>query len=274
MNLSEIKAVLNRQKIQLSKSLGQNFLHDHHQLQRIVGQAEVSSADQILEIGPGLGALTHLLLEKNPHWLALETDQRLFDSLRNSLGNKERLHLQNEDALDYLRRSQTDWSNWKVVSNLPYSVASPILVELAQLARPPALIVVTLQLEVAERLMAQAGDDAYGVLSLLVQVRYEPRASFKIPASCFFPIPGVDSACVTLGRRSSLLLGLEQLRPFTKIVKRAFSQRRKMMMKLLKADWPLSRLTEAFAATGIGAQARAETVTLEQFVELTRLLTL
>ena len=104
------------------------------------------------------------------------------------------------DALEFLKREQRDWSAWKLVANLPYSVASPILVELAYGARAPEKIVATLQLEVAQRLMAKAGDKDYGVLTLLVQLDFEPRDWFKIPKSCFFPEPDVDSACVVLDR--------------------------------------------------------------------------
>ena len=104
-----------------------------------------------------------------------------------------------DDALEFLKREPRDWSDWKLVANLPYSVASPILVELAAGARAPKMMVATLQLEVAQRLMAQADDDDYGMLTLLVQLDFEPRGSFKIPADCFFPAPDVDSACVVSG---------------------------------------------------------------------------
>ena len=165
-----------------------------------------------------------------------------------------------------------DWSDWKLVANLPYSVASPILVELAAGPRAPKMIVATLQLEVAKRLMAQADDDDYGVLTLLVQIDFEPRGSFKIPPECFFPSPDVDSACVCLVRRATPLLP-ENLRPaFVKIVKRGFSQRRKMMLKLLKQDWPVDKLTAAFVELKISPQERAEKLSLEQFVELTKFL--
>ena len=120
--------------------------------------------------------------------------------------------------------------------------------------------------------MARAGDADYGVLTLLVQLDYEPRGSFKIPASCFFPEPEVASACVVLVRRATPLLPEEHRRAFVKIVKRAFSQRRKMMVKLLKADWPLSKLGKAFAALQISPQERAEKLSLEQFVALTEFL--
>ena len=114
--------------------------------------------------------------------------------------------LLHDDALDFLKREPRDWSDWKLVANLPYSVASPILVELAQSTKPPERMVVTLQLEVARRLMAGAGDDDYGILTLLVQLNYEPRDWFKIPSGCFFPTPDVDSACVVLARRQKPLV--------------------------------------------------------------------
>jgi len=180
-----------------------------------------------------------------------------------------------DDALEWLRRSACDWRDWKLVANLPYSVASRLLVELAQGRLGPQRMAATLQLEVARRLMAQAGRPDYGVLTLLVQLNYQPRGWFKIPASCFFPEPEVDSACVCLARRPQPLLAPEQAPVFTAIVKRSFSQRRKMMRKLLQADWPAEKLDRAFARLDpqpLPPQARAETVTLEQFVGLARFL--
>jgi len=273
--------------IQLTKSLGQNFLHDANQLQKIVEAAELSKADKVLEIGPGLGPLTELLLEKAGQVLAIEMDRRLmevlqeqfdigqasrlspFENKKSETGATPVLHLLHDDALAFIKREPRDWSDWKLVANLPYSVASPILVELAQSPRRPERMVTTLQLEVAQRLMARADDDDYGVLTLLVQLDYEPRDSFKIPADCFFPAPNVDSMCVVLQRRARPLLADGQRAAFVKIVKRAFSQRRKMMLKLLKQDWAVDKLAAAFAELKISPQERAEKLSLEQFVALT-----
>src|SRR6185312_13687709 len=312
MKLSEMRELLAREDIQLTKSLGQNFLHDGNQLRRIIEAAELSESDKVLEIGPGLGPLTELLMQHAGEVLAIEKDSRLIEVLGRRFGvtaenpgsrrseeadpnrwiesqhnrtaddatqflplpkgegrgegegkqtnthsqphsRKDKsetartpvLRLLHDDALEFLKHGQHDWRDWKLVANLPYSVASPILVELAQGERSPKRIVATLQLEVARRLMAQAGDDDYGLLTLLVQLDFEPRDSFKIPAGCFFPQPDVDSACVILDRRAQPLLPEEQRGDFKKIVKRAFSQRRKMMFKLLKADWPEASLAEA-----------------------------
>jgi 16S rRNA (adenine1518-N6/adenine1519-N6)-dimethyltransferase len=205
MTLTEMRSLLAKRDIQLTRSLGQNFLHDGNQLRRIVDAAEITPTDKILEIGPGLGPLTELLLEKAGEVLAIEMDARLVNFLCDRFGTEQRnpdlltealagqpeepaepepgaaFHLLHDDALAFLKREPRDWSDWKFVANLPYSVASPILVELAAGVRAPKMIVATLQFEVARRLMAQADDDDYGILTLLVQIDFEPRSSFKIP---------------------------------------------------------------------------------------------
>ncbi len=283
MKLSEMRELLAARGIQLTKSLGQNFLHDANQLRRIVKAAELSKADKVLEIGPGLGPLTELLLENVGEVLAIEKDARLVEFLREwfnvaqasrlpdrkkNAGETPALHLLHADALDFLKSESRDWRDWKLVANLPYSVASPILVELAQSAQRPRRMVATLQLEVARRLMAKAGDDDYGILTLLIQLDYTPCEWFKIPASCFFPEPDVDSACVVLERRAAPLLPENQHETFVKIVKRAFSQRRKMMLKLLREDWPAEKLERVFEELKLSPQERAEKLSLEQFGNL------
>jgi 16S rRNA (adenine1518-N6/adenine1519-N6)-dimethyltransferase len=287
MKLSKMRELLSARGIQLTKSLGQNFLHDANQLQRIVKAAELTKADKVLEIGPGLGPLTELLLEKAGEVLAIEKDARLAEFLcewfkvaqasrllapQKNAGETPALHLFHADALEFLKREPRDWSDWKLVANLPYSVASPILVELAQGARSPKKIVATLQLEVAKRLMAKPSDKDYGVLTLLVQLDYEPRDWFKIPASCFFPEPDVDSACVVLDRREQPLLPENLRASFVKIVKRAFSQRRKKMLKLLREDWPEQKLKQVLQELCIPPQERAEKLSLIEFAKLAELL--
>jgi len=272
MKLSEMKQLLADINVQLSKSLGQNFLHDANQLRRIAAAAELSETDRVLEIGPGLGPLTEQLLSVPREVMAIETDWRLIKFLEERFGSVKKFKLVHDDALEYLRHGPRDWSEWKLVANLPYSVASRLLVELAQLERGPKLMVVTLQMEVAQRLLAGAGDEDYGLLTLLVQLRYQPDAWFKIPPSCFFPEPKVDSACLKLIQRTEPLLSMAQAAIFSKVVKRGFSQRRKMMFKMLKQDWPVQTLEPAFAQVGLSTQVRAEAVTLDQFVKLSQLL--
>jgi len=333
-----MRELLAKRDIQLTKSLGQNFLHDAHQLERIVAGGELTKADKVLEIGPGLGPLTELLLAKAGEVLAIETDHRLVEFLAerfgleskagapeiiankaepktdastnpaltelpqrgnsdlpllgeragvrevnppthlnpsnqlppNQLSHPHNFFLIHDDAVAFLKRERRDWSEWKLVANLPYSVASPIIVELAAGVRAPKLMSITLQLEVAQRLMAPTDDDHYGILTLLVQLDFETRGWFKIPPGCFFPSPEVDSACVCLVRRATPLLPEEMRATYRKIVKKAFSQRRKMMLKLLKQDWPKEKLDAAFAELNISPMERAEKLSLEQFVALTK----
>src|SRR6266403_292213 len=156
-----MKQIVTEGDIQLTRSLGQNFLHDSNQLRKIVGAAELKKSDKVLEIGPGLGPLTELLVERAGQILAIEKDMRLVHVLQKRFGAS--IELLHDDALDFLRREKRDWSEWKLVANL--------------------------QIEVAKRLMAKPDDPDYGVLTLLVQFEYEPQEWFKIPASCFFPEP-------------------------------------------------------------------------------------
>lgn len=272
-----MRKILADRKLQLTKSLGQNFLHDGNQLRRIISLAELTPSDSVLEIGPGLGPLTEHLLASSGKVLAIETDSRLVDFLRERFGpgapNSEKLQLIHADALDYLRTQRKTWIGWKLVANLPYSVASPILVELAASPAGPERLVATLQSEVAARLMASPDVADYGVLTLLVQLSYVPIESFRIPATCFFPEPEVASSCVCLKQREQPLLDESLRSSFTCIVKQAFSQRRKMMFKLLKARWSADQLGTAFDQTGIDSRARAEQLSLDNFVQLTLRLT-
>jgi 16S rRNA (adenine1518-N6/adenine1519-N6)-dimethyltransferase len=324
--------------IRLTRSLGQSFLHDANQLRRIVAAAELTKGDKVLEIGPGLGPLTELLVERAGEVLAIEKDARLVKVLESRFdveqasrlcssaigtsspasqqlqevraageraptlegtGGTPVLRLLHDDALDYLRREARDWSEWKLVANLPYSVASPILVELASgepassqarvyadgrarggarspatsasqppRRRGPQRMVATLQLEVAKRLLANPGTADYGLLTLFIRLEYEPESWFKIPASCFFPEPDVDSACVCLVRRGVPVLPPAAQGAFAKIVRRSFSQRRKIMLKLLKEDWPEPRLVEQFERLKLPSRIRAEAVSIEQFAQL------
>lgn len=285
MNLSQIRQILAARDLQLTRSLGQNFLHDAHQLQRIVALAGVQPGERVLEIGPGLGPLTAALRAAGADVLAIEKDARLVAVLAEQWDLEPepslaadltappqpgRLRLVRADALRVLQREPRDWSGWKLVANLPYSVASAILVELALAEHPPTRLVVTLQREVLQRLQAEPGRAAYGLLTLLVRQRYQPAGSFRIPSDCFFPVPEVESGCIALDRCVPEPLSASERRVFTRVVKRAFSERRKKALKLLKFDWPAPVLEAAWHDLAIRPNARAETLSREIFFELTR----
>jgi 16S rRNA (adenine1518-N6/adenine1519-N6)-dimethyltransferase len=269
MTLSEMRRWIDGKGLQLTKSLGQNFLHDGNQLRRIVAAAELAPGDRILEIGPGLGPLTELLVATGLPVMAVEKDARLIPILEERFPGKESLTLLHRDALDWLQEEPTDWEEWKLVANLPYSVGSPILVELAVAARPPRRMVATLQWEVVQRLAAAPDTDAYGLLTVLVGLQFQSAGWFKVPKDCFFPAPDVESACITLVRRPEPLLPPGLIPLYGEIVKTAFGQRRKMLRKLLRSRWPDATLTAALAAAGIPETARAETVDVGGWVRLT-----
>ena len=270
MNLSEIRNLLREEDIMLTKSLGQTFMHDQNQLRKIVGLAKLTAADHVIEIGPGLGSLTGLLLQTAGHVTAIETDRRLVKLLDERFGERGNFTLQHADAMKIVRKSKFDWSKHKLVANLPYSIASPLLIDLAASAGRPRGMIVTLQLEVVQRLLAQSATKEYGVLTLLIGLHYATGESFVIPRGSFYPEPNVDSGCIELLRRETPLLLPELCPVFKKIVKRVFAERRKKMMKLLKRDWPEAAVVEAFDALGLDEKIRAERVTLEQFAELTQ----
>ncbi|HIM68381.1 MAG TPA: ribosomal RNA small subunit methyltransferase A [Verrucomicrobia bacterium] len=270
MNLSEIRNLLREEDIMLTRSLGQTFMHDQNQLRKIVGLAKLTAADHVIEIGPGLGSLTGLLLQTAGHVTAIETDRRLVKLLDERFGERSNFTLQHADAMKIVRKSKFDWSKHKLVANLPYSIASPLLIDLAASAGRPRGMIVTLQLEVVQRLLAQSATKEYGVLTLLIGLYYATGESFVIPRGSFYPEPNVDSGCIELLRRETPLLPPELCPVFKKIVKRVFAERRKKMMKLLKRDWPEAAVVEAFDALGLDEKIRAERVTLEQFAELTQ----
>lgn len=271
MKLSEIKEILEKYNLQLTKSLGQNFLHDENQLHKIASAGNLVSSDKVLEIGPGLGPLTECLLESGAKVLSVELDKRFIPILEKRFENLEQFSLQQGDGLT-LMKEHGDWRDWKLVANLPYSVASPILFEAALNSNCFKRIVVTLQWEVVNRIAAQSDTDDYGILSLIMQLRYNVLERFKIRSGCFFPAPDVDSGVIVLERRAEEILPLELHKTYVRLVRQGFSQRRKMMKKLLKMFWSEEALTEAFRQVGLSETIRAEKVTLKQFVLLTRLL--
>ena len=270
MTLSEIRNILNDEDIMLTKWLGQTFMHDQNQLRKIVALAKLAQDDSVIEIGPGLGPLTGLLLEAVSHVTAIETDRRLIKLLGERLGQRENLTLQHADAMKIVRKAEFDWSGHKLVANLPYSIASPLLIDLAESPCRPRAMIVTLQLEVVQRMLAKPGTKEYGVLALLIGLHYAAGEWFTIPRGSFYPEPNVDSGCIELLRRETPLLPRELCPVYKKIVKRVFAERRKKMMKLLKRDWPEAAVVEAFDALGLDEKIRAERVTLGQFTELTQ----
>jgi len=272
MRLAQIKAALEHCGVRPSRALGQNFLCDANMARKIVRAAAIRPGDSVLEVGPGLGALTAILIEAGARVRAIEKDRRLAAALRQRFGGADNLELIEADAAAFLRRSGADWDGWKLVSNLPYSAASPILAELALSPRPPLAMVATVQKEVADRIRAAPGTKDFGVLTALLRFRFRPVQAFPIPPQCFYPRPDVDSVCLRLERLERPLAPPSLLPAACRLVKKVFSQRRKKLAKLLRDEAPPARLRRILEEAGISEDARPEQATPEQYAALARAL--
>ena len=269
MKLSEISRTLREIRVSPVKTLGQNFLHDQNLARWIVQQAELSAVDFVVEIGPGLGALTGPVLDTGARVLAIEKDGRLADFLRVHFVDR-RLEIIHGDALEFEVRRLFPRGPTKLLGNLPYYASTQILLRLLQQPTPITLALLMLQKEVAARLSATPRSKDYGILSLIVQSQCRVEYLRTVPASVFLPEPEVDSAFVRLTPRAPNELPDHDRELLMALVRRGFSQRRKQLAKLLKEhlpDWP-----QAAEQIGAGARARAEELSLEQWIALTNLI--
>ena len=258
---TEVRALLGRMNFKPSRVLGQNFLIDGNILDILVGLAEVGPRDAVLEIGPGLGVLTGPLLERAERVVAIEKDDVLHEHLRSTLGERANLQLIHADALAVDLAGLLAGGINKVISNLPYSVGSRLLVELAQAAQRPERMVVTVQREVADRIVAGPGSHDFGVLSVFLQLDYEAFLRKRVSRSCFFPAPQVESALVELKRRPERIAPLTSEAVFHRIVKTCFAHRRKQLGSILRDAAALER-------ADIDRQRRPEVLSLTEWIRL------
>ncbi len=265
MKLSEIRATLKEIGVSPAKALGQNFLHDQNLARWIVDQAQITPEDYVVEIGPGLGALTRFLLEKGAHVLAIEKDRRLAKFLRSRFGN-ERLEIVNIDALKFDPRILFAHRCVKLIGNLPYNISSPLLLKFLENPSPISLCVLTLQKEMARRLSASPCTHDYGALTLRVQLHHRVKYLRSVAGTVFLPRPDIDSAVVRLAPRDPIELPAHDNELLLKLIRVGFSQRRKQLRKLLREyarDW------NAFASClNINPNARAEELSLLQWIAL------
>ena len=265
MKLSQISATLREIGVSPVKTLGQNFLHDQNLAEWIVEQADLTPRDYVVEIGPGLGELTELALEKGSRVLAIEKDTRLANFLRERFRHP-RLEVRNIDALDFDVPRLFSNKRVKLMGNLPYNISSPLLLKFLNYPSPISLSLFTLQKEVALRLSALPSSRDYGALTLRVQLHHRVEYLRTIPASVFVPRPDVDSALVRMSPRDPLELPERDDALFMNLVRRGFSQRRKQLQKLLRAhvpDWE-----QAAVKLGFDPKARAEELSLNQWIGL------
>ncbi len=253
------------------KSLGQNFLKDPHYLGKIVEAARIVPQDQVIEIGPGLGHLTRALAETGCRLLLIELDDRLVPRLREEFGSRPSVQIVHADTLvfDYGGLSGA----WKVVANLPYYISTPIIQRLiAQRGRFTTLTLM-LQKEVAQRIAADPGGKEYGFLSVLVQYAAVPRLEFFVPAEAFTPKPKVDSTVLTLTMRERPVTIANDEALFLRVIKAAFSQRRKTLRNSLgQLGYPVEVMSAVMDGAGIDLGRRAETLSVSEFCRLANFL--
>jgi 16S rRNA (adenine1518-N6/adenine1519-N6)-dimethyltransferase len=265
MNLSQIRVALDDAGVRPAKKLGQNFLHDQNLARWIVEQAQISRDDFVLEIGPGLGALTSEILKRGACLLALEKDARLANFLREKFRDP-RFELHHGDALDFDKRILFAERNVKLIGNLPYYIASQLLCRFVDFPNCISLALFMLQDEMARRLSAKPGSADYGALTLRLQLHHHVEYLRKIPRTVFIPRPEVASAIVRFTPRDEKRIGIFDPAVFREIVKHGFSQRRKQLRKLLAShvgDWEC--ISKKIAAP---LTARAEELSLKQWIAL------
>ena len=292
---SRVRAALRSLELRPTRGMGQNFLTDPDALGAIVAAAELTRADTVVEIGPGLGVLTWELLQRAGRVVAVELDRRLADRLRQEFVDHPKLTIVQGDILNLDPEQILGDGGWgvedgasipnsyspspiphppsyKVVANLPYAITSAALRHFLEAAHKPDLMVVLVQWEVAERIAAGPGD--LSVLAHSVQIYAEPEILARVPASSFWPAPAVDSAVLRLRVRPQPAVEVE-IRPLLRLIKAGFLQARKKLSNALPTGLAAmgvrvdkQHAVAALDAAGVDPNRRAETVTLEEWVRV------
>ncbi len=251
------------------KRLGQNFLIDPNIVRNIVALAALTPTDPVVEIGPGRGILTEALCRVTGHVTAIEVDPRLHAYLTERRPQCSNLTLVLDDAMTYPIEHLA--SGTVVVANLPYYLSTPILFRLLDQRNRFPRMVLMLQNEVADRLVAKPGSSNYGVLSVMAQYAAEITKAFRVSAQCFRPRPEVGSAVILLKTKPQRALNQEEEPKFAALVKAAFAHRRKTLVNSLKDQGYDHRLVAvALEALALSHSIRAEILSIAQFIELTR----
>ena len=243
------------------KRFSQNFLRDTHIIENIIALIEPRMSDHMVEIGPGLGALTFALLPQVSHLDAVELDRDLVEQL--SSHNHSKLTVFSGDALSFDFGSLNK-KPLRIVGNLPYNISTPLIFHLMKFLSIIQDMYFMLQKEVVERLSAEVDTEHYGRLSVMTQYYCEVTSMFDVPPTAFYPVPKVDSAIVRLQPHASLPYTANNVHHLSNLVQKAFAQRRKTLWNNLKGS--VSELT--FEKLGIDPKRRAETLSIKEFVQL------
>ena len=275
---SVTRAILERHGFTFKKSFGQNFLTDTNILQKIVDTAEIDKKVNVIEIGPGIGALTEFLAENAAEVMAFEIDDRLVPILADTLRDFDNVTVINQDILkvdlaQYIAEFKNPDLPIKVVANLPYYITTPILMHLIESGIPFSEFVVMMQKEVADRISAQPNTKAYGSLSIAVQYYMTAKVAFIVPRTVFVPAPNVDSAILKMVRRERPAVEVQDEKFFFKVTKASFVHRRKTLWNNLtsyfgKSEEVKTKLERALEKADLVANVRGEALDLAAFARL------
>ena len=275
--VSRTRQLLADHNFSLKKSLGQHFLVDERVLGKIIDAAELDATVGVLEIGPGMGALTERLADRAGWVVAVEIDGRLIPILRALFADRPHVTVVHGDALqidlkELLERYMGSADRYSVVANLPYYATSPILMRLLEERLPLERIVVMIQKEVADRIMAEPGTKEYGSISVAVRYFADVSRVCGVPRNCFIPRPQVDSAVIRLEIRREPPVSVRNEDLFFRVVRAGFAQRRKTLVNTLSASFfggkRKDELGNLLKEIGIDPNRRGETLTLEEFARL------
>lgn len=266
LSLKQVKKLLQENKLHLSKKMGQNFLIDKNVREKILEKAAVNSGDRVVEIGPGLGALTESFLEKGARVWAVEKDRGLFRVLRERLPSSK-LELICEDAL------KVNWAEllpgdgkYKLVANLPYNITTPLLFALLDYSKMFSFMVIMVQKEVGDRFSAQPSTKQYGSLTLKLKYHAEVENLFTVSPGSFFPRPDVSSLVLKITPRQSPLVEVKDEKLLFNLINTGFEQRRKTLINNLKRiGFGSEKIKAVFAHCGLEEKVRAEELELKDF---------
>ena len=264
--------ILSRHKFSIRKKYGQNFLVDASMLEKIVETAGIGEDDAVLEIGPGLGAMTQLLAERAGSVTAVEIDKELIPILKETLADCSNVNIINGDIMKQDLKELCGGGKYKVVANLPYYITTPIVMKLLEENASIESITIMIQKEVAQRMQTGPGSKDYGALSLAVQYYAKPVYVCTVPPECFIPRPGVDSAVVRLDVFDTPPVKVKDPEFMFKLIRASFNQRRKTLGNAVSGDAALNisreSVQQALSSLGMDEMIRGERLTLEEFARL------
>lgn len=264
-NPDVVRYIVNRFGLRMNKKLGQNFLIRHDVVEDIAYAADLDEGDPVLEIGPGIGTLTQALAETGAAVTAVELDDRLLPVLDKTLEHYDNVRVVHGDILRVDIEDIMGHQPFTVCANLPYYITTPIIMKLLERKLPIKKIVVMVQKEVAERMVAAPGHKIYGALSVAVQYYTQPQLLFDIPPRAFLPAPEVTSAVVAMDVRAVPPVTVDE-KKFFAVVKAAFQQRRKTFANTMKlTGLPKDQIAGVLAAAGVDGARRGETFSLDEF---------